>query len=500
MRGRTLYGGWLGACLLALAPALAHAQQYAPADPQIPIPFGSTRPEDGGLFTSGRMLLIRQSNPLRSQAVAVRGLFAYDTGGRTVLENRLTFLESPDGVTLQALLPTDQPFNGFDTGPLPANSPGGIVIAGGISTTISVLGIPSIVTNGQFVIREFFQVLDGLFDQPGFFGSNELALDVEQLRRRAPYQPGVELGVGWKFRDGSSVSLNWMYISEVQQRAGATLAPPTGINPGGANPNINIGDQLANTFLFAPVFNFPPEYAGADFKVNAQGGTIGPGGNEITANPQTAFGIWNAASIMTIEFRQRFQQWEIVYREPIWETENYRLNGLVGPRFSWIWERFKWTTTSIGQNNDGTVTEGPQYVGIYNNITSNRMYGVHAGCEQEWYLGHGFAFHLKTEGALFLNSVKERAAYETAAKKLGMPSNKIAKREWSVVPELQAQAGLMWYPYEFIQVYAGYDFWAFFNTRASPRPISFDYSNIDPRWTHVNRLFDGCHGGVAFTW
>src|SRR4051812_20650331 len=52
MRGKTIRGAWLLAfgLALALAPGQTRAQDatgYAPADPQIPLPLGSTRPEDG---------------------------------------------------------------------------------------------------------------------------------------------------------------------------------------------------------------------------------------------------------------------------------------------------------------------------------------------------------------------------------------------------------------------------------------------------------------------
>jgi hypothetical protein len=495
----------LAALALALAPGLAPAQsqqfvqQYAPADPQLPIPLGSTRPEDGGFYTYGKALLYRQSNPLREQLVAVRGLFAYDTGGQQVLVSVPAFRPVIPGTSIPALLPGDVPDPSHDTTAPPGGGGGTQVINGLVITFPPIItgGVPMV--QGQFVINNSVQQLPGLFTQPGFAGSGQTALDVDNLRTRNPYQPGFELGVGWKFGDGSAVYLSWLYLTEVQHRAAATLAPPAGFNP----PGVNVDPNLTQTFLFAPVYNFPPEFAGADFKVNVPTGAISAvlrngAPLPIRLNPQTVFGIWNGASIMTIEFRQRFQQWEMGYREPVWETETYRLSGLVGPRFSWLWEKFKWTTTSIGQQPDGTIISGPEFVGIYSNITSNRMYGLHAGCEQEWYLGRGFALTLKTEGALFVDSAKEYSKYERAAKHMG-PENKLDKIEWAFVPELQASLGLMWYPTEFIQIYAGYDAFSFFNTRASPRPIDFNYGGLNPRWTHVDRFFDGWAAGLAFT-
>jgi len=299
------------------------------------------------------------------------------------------------------------------------------------------------------------------------------------------YQPGFQIDIGWKFDDTAAVTFRWRYLSEAQYRAGATLAPPRG----------TYGPALADTFLFAPVFNFPPEYAGADFKVRPTSVT---GLQTNLVNPQAVFGIWNGASIMTIDFVQRYQQYDITYRDQVFETEDYRLSGLMGPRLAWIWERFKWTTTSIGQDVNGFISDtGPDNVAIYTNITSNRMYGAFIGCEQEAYIGHGFSCMLRTEVAALIDSVKERAQYETANRFAGRPENKRAKRDWTFVPQFYGQAGMMWYPTEFIQLYLGYELNSFFNTLASRRPIDPDYSNLAPKWSHVNRYFDGFAANIA---
>src|SRR5947208_5889619 len=78
MRRKTLWGaGPVLAAWLALVPGSVNAQGpfnsdiapgspgYAPASPQLPIPLGSTRPEDGGLFVAAEGLLYLQTNPLR---------------------------------------------------------------------------------------------------------------------------------------------------------------------------------------------------------------------------------------------------------------------------------------------------------------------------------------------------------------------------------------------------------------------------------------------------
>ena len=44
-----------------------------PGDFVSPLPIGSTRPEDGGLFVAAQALYFTQSNPLKSQVVGVYG-------------------------------------------------------------------------------------------------------------------------------------------------------------------------------------------------------------------------------------------------------------------------------------------------------------------------------------------------------------------------------------------------------------------------------------------
>src|SRR5436190_17715688 len=93
MRRMTFRGAWWLVAWLALAPGVTNAQQYAPADPHLWLPLGSTRPEDGGFYVFANYVMFRQTNPLRSQPVAVRGLFAYQTGGTTILQRSGPFFE-----------------------------------------------------------------------------------------------------------------------------------------------------------------------------------------------------------------------------------------------------------------------------------------------------------------------------------------------------------------------------------------------------------------------
>ena len=81
---RRLWGGGMGlvvACWLILSPPAARASDvpdYAPAYPQLPIPLGSTRPEDGGLYVFSEFIFFKQPVKLRSEEIARRGFIVSD--------------------------------------------------------------------------------------------------------------------------------------------------------------------------------------------------------------------------------------------------------------------------------------------------------------------------------------------------------------------------------------------------------------------------------------
>jgi hypothetical protein len=275
--------------------------------------------------------------------------------------------------------------------------------------------------------------------------------------------------MGWRFRDGSALELNWMHLAKARYSHVASIIPPV----------FNLGVQLENSFLTAPVYNFSNFYAGPLFDFELR-------------DPGAGYGIWNAADIMTIEFTQRTENIDLTFRKPIYETECWRSSGLVGPRFFWIWERFMWRTTDqnfLGQFD--SVDEA-----VYTNIVSNRMYGVHLGCGNEWFLGNGFAVSVDLDAALMLDVVKERAKYQLADK-YSPGAVKRAKTDYTVVPQVQANLNLWYYPIEGIQLRVGYEIMALFNTIAAPKPVSFNVGAVDPPWERRARIFDGLNAGIA---
>jgi hypothetical protein len=329
----------------------------------------------------------------------------------------------------------------------------------------------------QIAVRGFVDV-DGtitndLFGAPtpgAFLGTGTEALNTSQLRQQRTYQPGWQIDLGWRFSDASVLSFKVEHVHSARYTAGADIIPR----------GFAIDPILADTFLFAPVFNFPVEYAG-----QAQEMAVGA--------PGAAYGIWNAAQSMTIEFTQRYDQWDLDYRVPIYQDDVVRSSVIVGLRFAWIWERFKWRTVSADFQG---VSDG-RFTAIYSNIVSNRMYGPYLGCQHEWYLGRGFFLGVQAEGAALYDIVKERAYYErgdrtTKAKK--------AVTEYKFTPELAGQVNLTWYPFEGCQVRLGWDAMAFFNTAYAEVPVSFNFGQIDPDWkSKAIRFYDGFRVGIGFT-
>ncbi len=116
----------------------------------------------------------------------------------------------------------------------------------------------------------------------------------------------------------------------------------------------------------------------------------------------------------------------------------------------------------------------------------------------EWWLGESpigaFSVSLDLQASLYLDLVKGRAGYE-----LGDRSTEASRSRnmASLVPGIEGRLNLHWYPWEAIEVQLGYDFFALFNTVASPNPIDFNYGTIDPQWQSVNRLLHGIKFGVG---
>jgi hypothetical protein len=366
--------------------------------------------------------------------------------------------------------------------------------------------------------RGFFDVDGSITGHPGgHVGSFEPVLFADQAGGPGTYQPGFRTGIGWRFEDGISLELSWMHLTKAQY---------WGVVSGVSPPGFGSDKSLANTYISAPVFNFPPEFSGPQIDGPALSTPIPRvGGNgQLIPNLNAGYGVWNAADVMSIEFDQRFEQVDLTGRVPIWESDCYRCYGLAGFRAVWLWERFKWRTVDQGfiatgdispeinvNTLTGTILPGtplfkltnvqpdlsPLNAAIYTNIVSNRLYGPSLGFGNEWYLGHGFAVSADVLGVLSIDVVKERAKYELGQKDQA-PQAKRSISTYTIAPEVQGSLNLWWYPIEGVQMQVGWDAMAFFNTIGSPEPVSFNYGGLDPAWRSVYRFFDGFHAGIGF--
>jgi hypothetical protein len=487
MRTRTGWRRWLLAVGLALAPAAAWGQDstgYSRPDPVWPLPLYHDRPERGGLYAAAEFLFMRQSNPLQDQVVATRG-----------------FVDNSGDIqrALNVIL-----FNDLNNQNIP-------------------------VVPGKQI------------------GSGDIALRTDQVTGPNSYQPGIGLTLGWRLQGGGSVEFAWRHVQDTRLSAVASVLGPT----------LSTGYTGVETLLTSPVFNFPPDFAGPQNKVNITTGNgivplifvrnldlttglvtglrqnlLAGQTSNVLVVPGDPYGIWNGAAIMTISFMQRWDDFNIIGRFPVYQDDLFRCYGIAGGRAIVQWERFQWRTTSLnlGDATDVHIVDsflaqqgfdpgslnnqfrlatlntsqvgpeggltGPQDVAIYSNIVSNRMYGPTFGGGCEWYLGAGFALGLDVRGSAFLDIVKEEAKYERADRFIAA---KRSTRDYTFVPEIFSNLNLWWYPIEGVEIRFGYNVDLLFNTVSSPKPIDFNYGSLTPGYDKGTfRMLDGWNAGIGF--
>lgn len=417
MRSKTGLGALLLAAGVTLAPSVAFAQKGVdlPADPIIPLPLYHPRADVVGGWYTGMEFVIYRQT--------------------NPIPNQL--------LAVRGFVDVDGAITGDLNGTV-------------VNTDTDV----------PFIIR-------GPIVPGNFLGSQTPALFADDLKGQQSFQPGYKISLGYRFDSGSALEVNWTHLASATYSGNASLIPPNYANLAGG------GGLLADTYLFAPFFNLPPEFAGPQQKA-----AIG--------NPGSMYGIFNGATNMSIAFTQRYDEANIMGRVQLFQDECLRCYGLAGGRFAWIWERFAWRTVS--STFDGL--SGPQDVATYTNIVSNRMYGPFIGAGFERYLCYGFAMGLETQAAALMDVVKERARLERGDKAIAL---KKSVTNFSVVPEISANAQLYWYPIEGVQVRAGYNFNAFFNTIAATDLVDFEARTFDPNWSNrAVRFLDGFNAGVGF--
>jgi hypothetical protein len=319
---------------------------------------------------------------------------------------------------------------------------------------------------------------------PGtFLGTGAEALRSGQLGRTT-WAPGYRLTLGYRLENGWNFSVSWLHLVDAKYSGGAGLQGPDFTGPGGLGQN---------TFLFAPVYNFGHQFVGQNPFPNPP----------FFVNPTS--GIWNGATDMTILFTQRFDNWDLAGRFPVFETENSRSYAIAGGRFSWLWERFQWRTVKPTLITDGIsfqFEETPDSAARYLNTISQRMYGPMVGTGHEVMLHSGaagaFGVQFECTGALLVDIAKFRAKYEREDK---VTEAKRSKVDNAIVPNLDLSLNLTWQPVDGVTFKAGYNFFNYFNTYYMKDPVAFNVGALDPPydsklWRHIR----GCNFGLAYTW
>ena len=318
---------------------------------------------------------------------------------------------------------------------------------------------------------------------PGtYIGSGRVALSTGDFGRRS-YMPAMNIGIGYKTEDGTSITARFMALAPSDYNASATLAPQYARSR----------PDLADTYLTAGVFNFGPKYAGPLQKTAFEGSVVPGFGNipPITLGNGLFYGIWNGASTMTITYRQNFQEFEIGARVPVFQSETSRIYALGGGRFDWFYEKFSWRTTSYDVNG-GSL---PSYEAVYTNTLSQRLYGPYVGVGHDLYVGSRFAVSSDFTGALLLGVIKERVKYKLAD---NTTQAKRSVNELRLVPSAGANVNLWWYPIQGVQVRVGYSANTFFNTKSMEDPVGFNVGGIDPGYgNQAFRLIHGVNFGIG---
>ena len=331
---------------------------------------------------------------------------------------------------------------------------------------------------------------------PGtYLGSGARALSTGDFGRSS-WAPGINLGVGYKLDDGSTV--HFRIMKQAQQDYNVTAS--------GATPYARSNASLSDTFLTAGVFNFPPQYAGQRRKTAYEGTRVGDVvdlfGNVVIFNnqplllgrtvPDGAFyGIWNGASVMTLSYQTDYTEAEFGGRVPLFESRTSKIYGLGGMRFHHFMERFGWRTTSFSV--DGSA--GPQDSAEYGNKLSQRLYGPYMGCAHDVYLGNKFSVSAEMTGGVFANIIKRRAKYALSDDSI---QNKRSTNDLGLAATAGASAHLWWYPTKGVQVRAGYTANTFYNTERIKDPIAFNYGALDPVYgTQYFRIIHGLEFGFS---
>ena len=455
MRSRTKW--WVKwACLacLMVAPQSVLAQGFSVGPPAtetpLPLMWGE---RDEGFFFAMEAVFMRMNNPLKSQVVAQRGLWDWTGEIRGYGPPRAIF-EDDD--------PTDEIPPTFVT-TIPSSS----------------LGVP-----GQFV------------------GSGAVALTTTDIGGQT-FQPGTRMSFGYRLRNGIAIEVNYMSLTAARRTASAGVIGP---------PGVGVGQDMADSFLSAPFYNYSPFLSGPLRDVISGVDLFlsdGSGGAFVFV-PQApddlfffggyvvpAYGIGNGAEIFEQSFRQRYATGELNFRVPLFQGEVTRTYWTGGFKYIGMQERYRLRIVDFGlsDTNDGSVTQSPEFAMIYTNKITNHFYGMMIGCGSEAYLGLGWAISVEAK----VGALAERTRVVTDVKRQdGNYQLKHTSNQINAATNFQAGGYLWWYPIEGIQLRAGYEYSGIVGARRSPNPIDFDLGRLQPEVKATYFSLDGFVAGVAF--
>ena len=329
-----------------------------------------------------------------------------------------------------------------------------------------------------------FQAFDNSLGVPQgqWVGSKMIALNTNQVAGPSSFQPGWDFFIGWRFQGGVAVELDWKHLVQNQFSAAAAAW----LQPGATNA----GSVLQNTFVTAQVYNFGPEWAGAPQNVTQ--GDVG-----------ATFGIWNAASFMQELYIQRLStsiRSTPASRSSIPPT---RASTACSARAIRLDRRSIPLDDDLRKdqfgNDDGAAAHEQHdlqpHVRLPCRLRARLVSGQHAD--------RGVCVHVRSgrRPPLFRLRQAPSAAFIPLTNSNPQVGSSRSRRIYSIVPGVDGQLGVDWYPWEAIKLHMGYDVNTFFNTIASDQPIDFNLGRVTPQYEHqFLRYFYGFSFGVSFVW
>ena len=466
MSSRTKW--WLGLVLTAVfvTPLPAFGQDcgpqaglgampnYGPPVTEMPLPL-MWGARDEGPFFAMEAVAMRLNNVLRNQLVAQRG-FWDDTG---------LARGDPTGPILTVL-------DGRNS-------------SSQIATLLANAGTP-----GQFV------------------GSGANAMFVSDVGDNSKFTPGSRLTFGYRLRNGIVFDVSYMQLVATRSTASVGIIP---------NRGENLRDDLANSFVSTPFYNYTPQFAGPSrdvisdvflFPIPINTGTVvlvNPGSatgaaNEIITDdasideitrfrgtPIAAYGVGNGAEVIVEKYRQQFSTGELNVRVPLFQGEVTRTYFTGGFRYMFLQERYRMYITDYD-------VDGNAFLMRYTDRVKNKYYGMQAGLGSEAYLGLGWSVSVEAKGGV----AAENSHTSTEIANLLNSRFEHSNNQFGVVGFFQGGAYLWWYPIEGIQLRAGYEYLGVVNARRSPNPIDYDLGRLQPNYEHKFLSIDGFTMGVAF--